>query len=450
MSTWERQDEILIACGEHDRVAVRAGRKVSKSVAACCVAWWFFSSFPEARVVITGPGGTQVRRILWRELRLIARRSKIALPHVPETPFTGIISADGTREIIGLSTDEPERMQGYSGPHMLYIIDEASGVSEDIFEAIEGNLAGGARVLMIGNPTQPSGTFYDAFNRPEVAELWNTLHISSWEAAKSKRHIKGMATERWCHERYKAWGGPDGPVYQVHVMGEFAKYGECSVIPLAYVSEGQHRHGSVSTDGRLQLGVDPARFGDDEFVVAVRRGLDIIDLVARKKLDIEPGALFIEEMAARHHRKGEQKPLVKIDAAAMGSAIAHLLRARGNVDVVMVNFGDPSDRPDDFINMRAQLWFGLADWLHDGGAIPKDFELEADLLAPKYDFNDQNKRRIERKQDIKKRLKRSPDRGDAVCLAVHTPRVKLVHEIPARRAASSTSSYRWGAAGRGY
>jgi len=451
LKTWERQDDILNACEDNQLVAVRSGHKVSKSLTAACVGLWFFSSFEDARVIVTAPTAVQIRRILWRELRLRSRRANVPFPHVPETPATGITSLDGSREIVGVSTDEAERMQGFSSPNMLYIIDEGSGVSEAIFEAVEGNLAGGARVLMLGNPTQPSGTFYDAFNKDEVSQFWKTIHVSSWEAARSKRHIQGMATLDWCDKKLRSWG-PDDPRYQVRVMGDFADYAECAIIPLSYIMAAQGRYSEIIGEGRLELGVDVARFGDDETVVAVRRGQVIIELVVRTGLDGHKVADLVHQTAERHHIKGEQKALVKVDAAGEGLGVVSILRNSGKVDVIGIHGNEPSDKSEDFINKRAQLWFGLSDWLRDGGAIPKDSDLEGDLLAPRFEFSKNNKRQVEDKKNIKKRLQRSPDRGDAVCLAVYTQRVKLVHTIPERRvvAGVSNSSYRWGNAGRGY
>lgn len=450
LSTWERQDDILNACSKHQQVAVRSGHKVSKTLTAACVAWWWFSSFEDARVVCTAPTAPQIRNLLWRELKLRGRRAKVPMPHVPETPATGIHSADGAREIVGVSTDEAERMQGFSSPNLLYIIDEGSGVDELIFEAIEGNLAGGAHVLMLGNPTQPGGTFYDAFNTPEVAQFWHQIHISSWEAAKSKRHVQGMATLDWCDKRLRAWG-PDDPRYQVRCEGAFASFSESAIIPLAYILAANQRYGETPADGQLHIGCDPARFGDDETALAVRRGKVIIEMVTKGKTSEEDTAELVDKVAERHHIKGEGKALVKVDSSGVGAGVVSILRNSKRVNVIGVNGADAADKPDKFINKRAQLWFGASDWLRDGGAIPKDSKLEGDLLAPKYDFDDKNRCRVEKKKEIKKRLKRSPDRGDAVCLAVYQQRIALVHPTPERaRSIGGGGGYRFGGGGRGY
>ena len=449
IGTWERQDELLAACGEHKRVTVRSGHKISKSCSAAVIAWWFFHSFEYARVIITAPTAGQIRRILWRELKIRARRAKIPFPHVPETPATGITSKDGEREIVGVSTDEAERMQGFSSPNMLYIIDEASGVTEEIFEAIEGNLAGGARVLMLGNPTQPTGKFYDSFNNEEESQFWHQIHVSSWEAARSERHIPGLATAEWCDEKLRSWGAND-PRYQVRVEGNFADIAETQIIGLHSVHQAQLAWPDTEGFGRLELGVDPARFGDDESVIAVRRGNKILTIRSFTKIDEHALADEVEKIVDEYHRKGETRALAKVDSAGVGAGVVSVLRVRGKVDVLGVNGGDPALKDGKYINLRAQLWFDLADWLQAGGTLPKDSKLETDLLAPRYEFEDKSGRyKVEAKKDIKKRIRRSPDRADAVALAVFTQRVQLVYNKSGSSGSNGQDGYRWGN-GRGF
>src|SRR5262249_50088317 len=156
--------------------------KVSKSNSAAILALWWVSTKPDSRVVITAPTGRQVRSILWRELGKIYQRSRLPIGgRMSPSPEQGLKFPDG-REVGGFSTDEPERIAGWSGPSMLFIVDEASGINEAIFDAVEGNRAGGgAHLVLFGNPTQTVGTFYEAFT--SARERWHTLHISSEEAA---------------------------------------------------------------------------------------------------------------------------------------------------------------------------------------------------------------------------------------------------------------------------
>jgi hypothetical protein len=106
-----------------------------------------------------------------------------------------------------------------------------------------------------------------------------------------------------------------------------------------------------------------------------------------------------------------------------------LKRHRTKLDVVPVNFAERSDEEDVFHNLRAQLWFGLAEWLKEGGSLPPSvLGLDAELLEPRYKFDVRGRRQIESKDDIKKRNGgRSTDLADAACLAVYTRGAGLSH-----------------------
>src|SRR6185312_2206795 len=95
-----------------------------------------------------------------------------------DVPELGVQFANGS-EILGFTADNAEKFAGISGADLMFIIDEASGVEVEIFEAIEGSAAGGATIVMAGNPTRTSGVFFDAFH--DRRDFWCPLHISSEE-----------------------------------------------------------------------------------------------------------------------------------------------------------------------------------------------------------------------------------------------------------------------------
>jgi len=178
---WAKQVEILEAVRDHPRVAIKSGHKVGKSHSAAQLALWFYCSFEAARVVMTSTTSRQVDEILWRELRMMLARSgrcvscKAELldnpaariprpcPHsslvdgdLGDLARTGLKS-DDFREIVGFTAKQGEAVAGISGENVLYIVDEASGVPKEIYEAIEGNRAGSARLALFGNPTKNEG-----------------------------------------------------------------------------------------------------------------------------------------------------------------------------------------------------------------------------------------------------------------------------------------------------
>lgn len=444
VTLWDRQAQVVARVATHSRVAVKSGHKSGKSLGAAVLAYWWAITRTQGRVVMTSASSRQVRSILWREIKALRRKAKIALPEVPEMPDHGIQWPDG-REIVGFSTDHPERMAGISGSEVLFILDEASGIAEPIFEAIEGNRAGGARIVMFSNPTQTSGTFFDAFNSKR--EFWQTIHISSEETpnvVSGRVLVPGLATREWVQEKRLEWG-EDSPLYQVRVRGDFPSQADNSVIPLSLVESAGLRWEDTLAEGRLELGVDVARFGDDDSAIAVRRGKKILEIATRSGFDEPAVAGLVLDIARRHRIKGEQKPLVKVDSCGVGLGVLSILKQSDDIEVIGVSAADPADAEEEFPNLRSQLWFSLSQWLAEGGAIPEDARLETEMVAPKYGFDARGRRVVEKKEDFKRRLGRSPDRADAAALAVYTPPIA---RIRAPREARPT--YRFGSAARGF
>lgn len=439
MEPWARQREILEAVVRHPRVAVRSGHKIGKSNSAEILAHWWSETRPDGWVIQTSSSGRQVKAILWEEFVRLYHRAKHKPGPVPAVdPGTGYRSSAGAR-VQGFATNEPERMAGFSGANLLFILDEASGIPEAIFEAIEGNRAGGARLVMFSNPTRTSGTFYDAFHSKR--HLWHTIHVSSEESPNvtGEASIPGLATAEWVAEKTEEWG-VESPIFQVRVRGNFPEQGSSAVVALGLVEGAIERWKDRSDpiDGVLELGVDPARFGDDESVIAVRRGQRILELRAFTGLDGVQLAGRVREAIREHLRPGEELPAVKVDSVGLGASCCDQLRQVNHRELVLVEVNSAEASTDDTCHrLRDQLWFGVTDWLKEGGELPPDDKLARDLVAPEYSFDTQARRKVESKEETKKRLGRSPDRADAVALAIHRaiatrlPRPKIA--LPKRR-----------------
>ncbi len=130
-------------------------------------------------------------------------------------------------------------------------------------------MAGGASILLISNPTQTSGTFYEAFTTKR--HLWHTIHISSEttpNVTEGRTIIPGLATRAWVEEKKADWG-EESPLFQVRVRGNFPDQAENSVIGLGLIEAARARYDNApaALSGRFDLGVDVARYGDDTTVL---------------------------------------------------------------------------------------------------------------------------------------------------------------------------------------
>lgn len=432
----------MMAVVEHHQVAVRSGHKIGKSLLLAILAIWWAVCWPQGKVLITAPTAPQIRDIVWAELRkLVARANAHGVIQVPEPslrPDGGVRWDDG-RVILGRSTDKAERIQGYSGPANLYLIDEASGVARGIFEALEGNTAGGAenddsavaKFVLTGNPTQTSGVFFDAFHKQR--SFWRCFRISSADTPNAKQGkilIPGLATADYVAKKRQQWG-EDSDLYRVRVHGDFPKQGDKAVVPLSLVEAGQGRE--VTEQGDLEIGVDVARYGDDDSAIAPRRGQRLYPLRVVHGMDEVEVAGAVIDLIKAMLQPGELRAKVKVDVTGVGGGVASILRRDERCDVVECHFAEASDDPDEYPNLRSQIWFAIADYLAEGGALPDDDELAGELVAPIYTFDARGRRVVEEKADIKKRLGRSPDRGDAVALAIYSPDTDTtVYRVPGR------------------
>ena len=432
---WKRQEELLILARDHDRVSATSGHKTGKSTSFAVLAWWFTAdplNRPGARCAMTSASQRQVKKILWREVRAMWRRARDRGydlgPEPALDPETGVQWDDG-RELFGFTARDPEKAAGTSGAHLLFLLDEASGIAEEIFEAIEGNRAGGAKIVLASNPTQQSGEFYESHHAKR--KFYRSIEISSEEAAAVNPPIPGLATRAWVNEKREEWR-EDSPLYQVRVKGRFAAQATDAVIGLGLVLDAIRRGRELAEndvdreddaddagDEPLFIGLDVARFGDDETVAAARRGKRLFPMIALPEGDgpDTAAALMIALRDSGLLRRGEI-PRVAVDGNGVGASVYDALVRRDDVYAVSVNTGERATKPEDFTNLRAELHFRFKAWLRDGGAIPDDARLQSELVAPKYSSDGKNRLKVESKDELRKRLRRSPDRADAAMLSL--------------------------------
>ena len=372
---------------------------------------WYLTAFPESRVVTTAPTFSQVRDLLWSEINA-------AVGKAPEGLFP---PCDATRLTIsrswfavGLSTDRPERFQGHHAENLLLVVDEASGVHEDIYEAAEGFLTSpNARVLLIGNPTQTSGTFYRAFH--SESHLYNTIHISAWDTPNVTGEEvpdparKALVSPDWVEQRKQQWG-EGSPLYDVRVLGNFPSESEDQVIGLQAIEDAKARE--ISADRPVVISCDVARYGSDETVIAVRQGNRVRIHKTYTARSLMETVGNIVDCAREYNAPGMR---VVIDDVGLGGGVTDRLKELG-VPVDGFNGGSAANEPRLYPNRRSEAWFVFAEQIHQVD-LDTDEMLGADLVAPKYSLDSSGRRVVEAKDKTKKRLGRSPDRADAVLMA---------------------------------
>lgn len=427
---WSKQREVLNLLRDHNRVAVRACHGPGKTYAAAAAVLWFLT-LPGARVVTTAPTWTQVEALLWHEINQLYSGAR--LRYGGECLQTKLKLPDG-RYAIGLSTkpEQRESFQGHHAENILLIYDEASGVPQPIYEAGEGYLTtAGAKQLLIGNPTRAQGDFYDAFHKNRAS--YARLHISAfdlpWATGEevSDRVLAHLTTEEWVENAGRKWG-TDSIAYQVKVLGEFAESADDTVMGLAEVEEAQEREVLVAPDDLRVIACDVARFGSDECVISLREGLRvrIKETYTGHAITETSGAII--RLAKEVKRDAPHADLrIVVDDAGVGGGVTDMVREAG-FSVTAFNGGNTAVEEDEYPNARSELWFVLQSYLSRIDLDP-DEQLAADLVAPIYKLDRKGRREVEPKDKTKKRLSRSPDRGDSVQLCFAPDRTSSVAEV---------------------
>jgi phage terminase large subunit len=254
-----------------------------------------------------------------------------------------------------------------------------------------------------------------------------SFHISSEESPNVRAGrvvIPGLAGPDYPTKSRLAWG-EHSAIYDVRVRGDFPRQGSDAVIGLGIVEDAVARWASTPAEGPLHVGIDPARMGDDESVIALRRGRKILSLHAFQGLDgIQLAGKAMEIIREARAPEDTERPIVKVDTVGVGSSPYDHLKQfdRVEIDLVDVSCGENADDEEHFNRLRDQLWFGLAMWLKEGGAIPDDTALITECIAPSYGFDARARIKVEPKEVTKEKLpnRRSPDRADAACLAVYS------------------------------
>lgn len=422
---WSKQAEILRLAAAHNRVSVASGHKCGKSKAVAILALWWFATRHEARVILLAPSYRQITEIVWREIKATLAGSRIKFDaEVFTNPEQGIRSRDG-RQIFGFSTDSKERVAGFSG-NILYVLDEASGILDEVHEVVSTNPGG--TVVMISNPTRTSGVFFDSHHTGSTDNggIWHTLHISSEDAAAENPAIPGvtpvrykykfLANREWIEARRQEYGDTS-PYYDVRVRGRFPRQSDNAVIAAEDVDASVARWPEARPSGRLEIGVDVARYGADDSVIAPRRGFYAYEMIEVHGWNAVAVANKVREVCRSMGAPGE-RPLVKIDTSnGYGSAVADILREDGDKDIVDVGASD-SATDTHYARRRDEVWFALNSWLKSGGAIPKDTRLIGELKAPTYKADERGRFKVESKPELRLRLQRSTDKADALALAV--------------------------------
>lgn len=426
---WSKQREILGSVHDHRRTAVRSGHGVGKSHTAALVACWWLDTHPpgSAFVVSTAPTFPQVRAILWRYIRRL--HSAASLPgRVNQTEWF----IDD--ELVGFgrkpADHDESAFQGIHERYVLVLLDEACGIPEQLWVAADALTTNAdCRMLAIGNPDNPASHFKKVCT---PGSGWHTIGISAFDSPNlsgeevPEKVALSLVSREWVEEKRTEWG-VDNPLYRSKVLGEFSADHPNQVVRQSDVAVCRLPVEVPVAPGDLlpvELGVDVGG-GGDETVIRERRGR-----VAGR------------EWSARTDRPENIAPMVlqaiketgatavKIDSIGIGFGVIGELRnmagrALHGASIQAVNVAERPREADKYTNLRAELWWEVGRGLSERGGWDLSQMANADatiaqLLEPRWSIDAQGRIKVEPKEEVIKRLGRSPDNADALLLAFYT------------------------------
>lgn len=420
---WSKQRDICHSVQDNKLTAVKSGHGVGKSFTTSNIASWWIDTHPpdETMVISTAPSTRQVSAIMWEEIRKIHR--KAGLPGEVQRSDRWLI--DNIEVGFGRKPQDYDKhaFQGLHRKYLLIIIDEACGVDEWLWTAAR-SMATGAnnRIVAIGNPDDPTSHFAKVC---KPTSGWNVIRISVFDSPnftgeKGPEIWKETLTDSDYVDDMRKDFGEGSAVWTSKVLGEFPDIDEMSTIPLGWVYRAQERwqdwkdSGGLLT-GRHVIGADIARYGGDKNSFA-HKYKDIIT-----KVELMPGGdtevtadLLTEHIGAT----------VVVDVNGVGAGVFDKIRRRG-MSAYPLNVGTRTKLRDtsgqiEFYNIRAAATWKLRELLDPSkGAtlcIPPGDMVAEDLSAARWKNIAGGKMVIEEKSEVKKRIGRSPDMGDAVVL----------------------------------
>lgn len=430
------QKVALIDLAENPKVAIKSGQGVGKTGLEAVALLWFLCCHPYPRIVATAPTKQQLHDVLWSEVSKWMSKSPL-LSEILKWTKTYIYMVGNEKRwfAVARTATKPENMQGFHEDNMLFIVDEASGVADPIMEAILGTLSGkNNKLLMCGNPTRTSGTFYDAFHADRY--LYKNHTVSSQDSPRTnKQNIESLI------RKY----GRDSNVVLVRVFGKFPEQEDDVFIILAIIEQCGSKIYNLPEDKGMPFivfGVDVARFGDDETVI-YRNAKGKLKLVVHRRgqnLMATVGDIVAQyKKVVKEFNEYNGRIYVNIDDTGLGGGVTDRLKEvkreqkLHRLFVIPINAAEKietdtkegKEAAEHYNNLTTHMWAVLRDLLEDKQVeIKDDADTFAQLSARKYFMASNGKLELESKKEMKKRNLPSPDRGDAAALSVYLGKIK--------------------------
>lgn len=464
----EEQKAVLRAIQNNPRVAVASGTARGKDYIAAVACLCFMYLTPRwkdghlvknTKIAMTAPTDRQVRNIMVPEVRRLFKSAQV-LPG-------RLVGYDIRTEyeewfLTGFKCggDNTEAWSGFHAVNTMFVVTEASGISETIYNAIEGNLQGNSRLLIVFNPNITTGYAAEAMKSQRFIKFrLNSLNAEN--VVSKKNVISGQVDYEWVKDKVENWCVPiskddfnegegdfewesrlfrPNDLFRVKVLGMFPKVGKDVLIPYEWVELANERWKELQEEGfvpkkKVRLGVDVAGMGRDSSVLCPRYGNYVGEFEVHNSAGVADH-MHVAGMAGEYLSKKGARAF--IDTIGEGAGVFSRLRELGYQYAYSCKFSESSRGLSDitnvrtFSNMRSYLYWAVRDWLDPKNGFqpalpPNDFLLQ-ECTDVHWKFQSNGSVIIEPKDEIKKRLGRSPDYLDALANTFYPRDYDVVQE----------------------
>jgi hypothetical protein len=309
------QIELFQSVVQGDWISVRSGRGRGKTSSVALLIPWYLATRPMARIVATAPKIDLLHDVLWSEinkwlqfspLRELLKWSK------EKIECAGI----ATWYAVARTANNKENLSGYHENYQMVIVDEASGVNDEILETVQETQSQNPnkkeiKTILISNPTRVTGFFYKTQMLEEWKKFWKALHF--------KPTPEELANDSGAQRTIKMYGGLEHDVVRVSVLGEFPSGNPMAILSYTDVWEAMNKH-DVAEEGVIEIGADIARYGDDLTVLFYRYGYKVFPCLTYKKQDTVDTEmkilLLVRDLRSKFHY--DKVIRIKIDDSNMG------------------------------------------------------------------------------------------------------------------------------------
>lgn len=425
---WQREVLGMAAVPGRKRIAMKACAGPGKTAVLAWLGWWrllCFATMQEhpkgAAVSITSDN---LKDNLWAEMARWQNESPLLLNafvwqkeriFARDHPETWFLSAKGWSK----SSDMEAIGRTLSGLHSrfpFYLIDESGDIPPNMVKSAEQGLTGCEDGLIItaGNTTSQTGLLYEVCVRQR--ERWGVVSITGDPDDPNRA---SRVDPEWARENIERYGR-DNPWVMAYVLGQFPAGSINALLSVEDVERAMNLHPRSETYDWAQkrLGVDVARFGDDRTVIFPRQGIVAMSPIEMRHIRNSAVSVDIAgKVMAKKQEWGSEMEFFD-DTVGWAHGAIDVMRAAGHSPYA-IQFDKPANDPR-YANIRAEMWLKMAEWVQAGGSLPPLPGLVTELTGPTYFFNG-GKYQIESKDQIKKRMGRSPDLADSLALTFAIP-----------------------------